>query len=1553
MQSKKSHIIRNLCILLAFWSLSAYAPAQTTVYPVQAYTQLIPPYTPYTPSYYSGGVEKMRVTLINADMMQPLLEVYLKMKITSSVFSLQTPEEVRTPPITLPAGVPVILSRSDLEPYFRRENLQVGGGQSQFYRTLMLPDNFYRFHFEVYEVHTGRLLSNTRVGFAQALIAAGDPPVLNLPLKSSVVEESNIPSILFTWTPRHMNSVASAYGTEYEISLVEIHDKQTSAENAFQYSRVLHSERTRSTAFIYNSAHPLLQPGLRYAWRVQAVAREGLEEAQVFKNNGYSEIFWFDYKGNCPAVTSSGVVIKGMEAAVSWQPTQAIGYTLEYRKKGGARWYGANVSGTSGTFYGLQWGETYEYRIGSRCYPDDLLDYSTVKAFTMPELPEKNPNCGILPDDNVSNRTPISELTPGLPVFAGDFPVFITEVHGNGVFSGTGYIGIPFTKLPRITVTFSNITVNTDHRLIGGFFETKYDIRNKNLLWDVDQTLTGGGGGVGDIRTGEERAQFVVDCTINPDIKVKPVVTDGSRDEIKEGESYVFTRNENGKYEFIITDSKGNEHRIESETMPVTIEDKEGKTYRIDEQGNITQVSSESGIKLDPSVCYKVETDIVEVAFAEIEGVTRYAVDPYRDVYKNVTEYYQQYKAGDREIAASAKFMLPGTSDKLAVKITSSKAGFDPSKVHFVTMSGKEYEAVYMPGDKQWGITVVASAAGDGQELFAVYETEPGKYATVALLNIYTYEPKTIKVKLVPVNGFTNGFSKESVSAQLNAIYNKVGVSCEIEMASSFNYTFHDNTFNVTGSGLFSTQTSDMKAINSAYQQGNDYQTDAITLFIIENVTGDDGVAGDMPRGKQFGYLFAGSDTRTIAHEIGHGAFNLEHPFERPLRGQFEKGQLAHCLMDYGTGTEFCKLEWDAINAPGLVIGMLETDEGGMDIIENNPKAIVRIIKTIQCAKSKNEKQTVLYFPSSSIEVKIKDLVSTLNLAGSDCSGEKIKFYLSNSDYSNLSGDYIQDLFNISTIKFDDNNKQVVIQGDKITCFVSPLDKFSSKADCIYSFIKSLFTVSFKNENYNVGTPTLEDLQYASPCEFETLKIEDRKKLLQEASKAENWYNSSIKDSRQKIAILLISTTPNQDKTAMYSLFSQNLALLNTLYTKVDDYRDELLQAIVDLWKYNNSNAVAKRNILINQYSLLHQNTFWKVNDNGKYQICFQYLSGGNPYSGFQYESDCTNEINPFETVNIYAYTSLWSRFSGKSDAVLLDVPAIVGRTIMSDAYKQEFYNYLTLGFSVVGVNQTAIAAKMLANGGIKSIGVWVKFALGASDVTTTVVEEYVKGNPNTEFSKTWVENRNIIYGSLLVANLTDAAITAYANKAKQMESLYLKETGTEFAEIGTNTVKGGNKLNLGKFIKKIGDYEVYEGGEVFYRGMTKSDYEYLLKNNKLQITSNTSEMFTSPSLEYIKSVGYGDNGIIVKIQAKQGTLKVLEVKGIRDQSIRAAQLYPEMPNPQSFSGWMERGEVYFKQETIKGTNIQQINIGLGRNTSENGGLKLFNDNIIGFEIVE
>ncbi|MDR1883537.1 MAG: fibronectin type III domain-containing protein, partial [Prevotella sp.] len=582
------------CLYTLTLCLHVLATQAQQTYPVQVYTQLIPPYTPHIPAYYTGSQAKLKVMLVNTDMQQPLASVYLRMKITSSMFSLVNPPEVYTPQIELQAGMPLTLSPDDLVPYFKRENLRVSGGQSEFFRTQMLPDNFYRFGFEVYEAGTNRLVSNPKLGFAQAMIAAGEPPVLNLPQKGAVIKESGIPSIMFSWTPRHMNSVAAAYGSEYEISLVEIYDKQVAPEAAFDYSRVLYTETTKSTSFIHTAAQPVLIPGMRYAWRVQVKAREGMDEISIFKNNGFSAVSWFDYTADCKTVQSCGAVYENGHVNITWQETGATEYTVEYRRKGTSKWYtGAVAQPELCRLYNLQAGEEYEYRIGTRCVINDAFRYSETKAFKIPGRQESSPNCGLMPDVNLSNQTPAQELQALTPVLAGDFPVFITKVSGSGKFTGEGYVSVPYLQGARIAVTFKDIVVNTDNRLVSGFFETKYDANNNNLLFDADQYLTGGKG-VGDIRTGEEKAAFKVDYAINPEIKALPVKADGSKDEIAEGGDYTLAKGENDKYTFVLTDSEGNEHKAEADTMPATIEDKDGNTYEVNEKGEVKPVSKNS-----------------------------------------------------------------------------------------------------------------------------------------------------------------------------------------------------------------------------------------------------------------------------------------------------------------------------------------------------------------------------------------------------------------------------------------------------------------------------------------------------------------------------------------------------------------------------------------------------------------------------------------------------------------------------------------------------------------------------------------------------------------------------------------------------------------------------------------------------------------------------------------------------------------------------------------------------------------------------------------------
>ncbi len=152
--------------------------------------------------------------------------------------------------------------------------------------------------------------------------------------------------------------------------------------------------------------------------------------------------------------------------------------------------------------------------------------------------------------------------------------------------------------------------------------------------------------------------------------------------------------------------------------------------------------------------------------------------------------------------------------------------------------------------------------------------------------------------------------------------------------------------------------------------------------------------------------------------------------------------------------------------------------------------------------------------------------------------------------------------------------------------------------------------------------------------------------------------------------------------------------------------------------------------------------------------------------------------------------------------------------------------------------------------------------------------------------------------------------------------------------KISKNVVKLDDNLDLGKFVTKIGDYKVYEKGEVFYRTISKSNYNQLLKNKKLL---GTGEATTSPN--QIFSEGY--EGILVQFKVNRGTIQRLEEIGVAAQNNKNVLL--KHPNLKADVAPWNIKYARFKLE--KG----QVNIALGKGRA----LKIFNDNLVEFKFIK
>ncbi|TRX33228.1 fibronectin type III domain-containing protein [Flavobacterium sp. ZT3R18] len=489
---KKLHI----CLLLIAYCLTG----QAQTYPVTISTQLTQPSPIYLSNYANTASinSPIKVQLILNDLSIMNRQVRLKCYFQGAVSFVTNDFVVGAAPIYLEGGFPTQLTNVELGSYFEFQNIK-GINPNQYGQPL--PEGIYTISFEVYDFATNKKLS--KKSSVTTVIFQNEPPFLNLPANQAEIVEQNIQNIVFSWTPRSIN----VSNVEYEFSLVEIWNSNTPIQNAFAYSPPLYTTTTRNTTVQYSIAEPQLIPGKTYAWRVKAKALVGAEEIGVFKNNGYSETYSFKYLTFCkPPLAITATDVSQEQAKVTWSgAVDNYDYQVNYREKNAdSKWYKLVTPREYALISNLKPKTTYEYTVGAACDPGEYT-HSNIQEFTTLAQDEiAFTGCGIKPDPTaLSNKMPLPALFPNDVVTAGDFPIVVLKSTGsNGTFSGEGYVTLPFLekfrklidaaaalagsdengdskanigKYTRIRITFKNIGVNTDFKLISGEIVASYD----------------------------------------------------------------------------------------------------------------------------------------------------------------------------------------------------------------------------------------------------------------------------------------------------------------------------------------------------------------------------------------------------------------------------------------------------------------------------------------------------------------------------------------------------------------------------------------------------------------------------------------------------------------------------------------------------------------------------------------------------------------------------------------------------------------------------------------------------------------------------------------------------------------------------------------------------------------------------------------------------------------------------------------------------------------------------------------------------------------------
>ena len=319
---------RHILLLLLTLLLPLASVAQQ-IFPVSLTTQLAPPYSVNLADYAAPGVEQLRVIVLQRDLTHTGYRLRLSLRVELNGRTIiRTSPGYYPAPIAVEAGVPTLISGSQLLDYLNPDAMEFSGYSREAYlRTKALPEGAYRIAFTAYDYDRPEVAVSAESA-AFCYLAKAEPPLLTYPFQEAKLPLQPVPLINFQWTPRNTASPNSAGNTVFRLDLFELRAPGVSAADVARSTSPIFTEETERTSFPYGPAQPLLEVGMRYAWRVQAIDRSGTDR---FRNGGYSDLFTFTYGSQEPNVLQGYgvdslkvVAVPPRNARASWVATPGV-----------------------------------------------------------------------------------------------------------------------------------------------------------------------------------------------------------------------------------------------------------------------------------------------------------------------------------------------------------------------------------------------------------------------------------------------------------------------------------------------------------------------------------------------------------------------------------------------------------------------------------------------------------------------------------------------------------------------------------------------------------------------------------------------------------------------------------------------------------------------------------------------------------------------------------------------------------------------------------------------------------------------------------------------------------------------------------------------------------------------------------------------------------------------------------------------------------------------------------------------------------------------------
>lgn len=952
--------------------------AQT--YPVQINTQLVPPYSGYLPDYADPTAQNLKVFLQFNDFSISQYNLRLKFEIKGNGFSLVTKSTFNPPPISLQPGQPMLLSGLDLAPYLSSNNLDfVGINQSQYEQRMALPEGYYSICITAFDYYSSNPIKVSNEACAQGWFTLSNPPLLNLPFCNSVVNPLEPQNIVFNWTPVNLGSPNSSFNTSYLFELWEMRPDSTINPNQIVLStQPIYSSTTEINSLNYGITETPLNLYTKYAWRVKAIDASGKD---WFINKGYSQVCTFHYGslintiGNAANLNLLAEATDYVSGSATWTlqnfysayqldvresgasewstyttttnnlplsnlvpgktyecrlkgisntlnndfgnivsfttptpPTinlqaEALDYTngkatwvlhplypnfqVEIRKKNTPNWFPYNTSQNNQTFENLEPNKTYECRIKGFGLNFNS-EYGNVAEFTTPAPPNINCNQAAPAYSNNASPLPYNKATSGMTVKSGQFDVRIKFISpgtlGPGYYTGSGY-AMMFGILP-IPVTFTNVFIDDKQRQQQGLIHAV----TKGMKNWMEQF---------DIEDAEENATYV----------------EGSLDSVYiNNNQYCYTTIQNQTP--ICTP-------IDTTKLPLVIRDGEGNQYVINEGPPPTVTGPTS--YLNVSTDNLAANDNLKVQFAKATN-QNFGFDSKE--YPAFTKEYECIKLNNgKNYFVANKSIGNGIGQNDRVIATYTIQNFNATQLVFKTKGGATLTKTN-PGNNSYEVTNIPPNADC---IYAWYNGQK-----IGKLNIISLNKISKKVVLVPVNGASLPLGGGQVGAALNDIYKQANTNFTLTTAPNFTFDLGNDGLEEADAKLMSKYSAEMRALRDAYKKKDSvYDKNAYYIFVVPNFS-NPLLQGYMVRGRAVGFIKTGATINDIAHELGHGAFKLEHTFDAIAKGT------SNNLMDYSNQTHLTKSQWLNIQNPTNELTWFDGEEDGSlegDKYENAIKA--------------------------------------------------------------------------------------------------------------------------------------------------------------------------------------------------------------------------------------------------------------------------------------------------------------------------------------------------------------------------------------------------------------------------------------------------------------------------------------------------------------------------------------------------------------------------------------------------------------------------------------